>query len=883
MDDADYFSSTDQDLGQEAGHSQTEYNDIMREVEAAVMSGQPTTASRQNSIATASNSQTHIDPALGPQPLFSSGVPVPAQHAAVNNYANGYDHGTQEQEYGDSSSDMSDPVAEGGLTALREADEQEAADNARRQSAISSTYPIDYPQRQDSRATTHVADYGDEGYPVDMTTYAGEYYEDPRRPSSGHDTYDVDASGDHFRHGSTSSAISQREYADQNMYDYAIPGEDDLHPFPPTISARVDTGGTGGLSEPSAHPRRLSFDDGDEGTLVEPSDTQSSIGQSPATEGMTDMFFHPGVRQLPPTPAERNRVPQLLPAGTYQQPLQYDQNGRPFYPGGPEAYNQMLSPSGTPVPRSSSLISHGSVPQTVPPIRSKTDADRARILKQQQMSGMRSASAYGSDIGMDTSFNNSAELVLPEIPEGRRRKYNPAKLSTNDFKKCQEPWALSSVLSWIRDMSEGEDYLREGSIVDGIVALFTHKVPTMNIADAEALGARVVTAMFSAGALLHEEEWVKYGAEPMSGVLFQLTGTGCYSSRVHTQTLSGRCYSHHCMRTLKKINLQNQILGPQRKVEDWATYYKLTKESVEKASKKEVERQNNLHEIVTTEESYMDQLNVLRLLYRDELLRFQPPVIPIKKRDPFLRDVFGKVDAIKQVNEDHLLAQLKYRQHEQGPWITGFSDIFREWVRKARSTYIEYAAAFPNATFLVRMESERNLLFRQFLDQTRDNERSKRLGWDTYLKAPITRLQRYGLLLSTVHKHMMTESEEKANLAIAIEEIKAATLECDAKVAEMSKRVVLSELASKLVLRPEMEHVKLNLKHLGREIVYRGDLQRTGSNKFTWVDIHAVLFDHYMVLAKPVTQRDAAGGLKYEKYDVSRLVSNLPPMFSRRC
>lgn len=523
------------------------------------------------------------------------------------------------------------------------------------------------------------------------------------------------------------------------------------------------------------------------------------------------------------------------------------------------------------MPRSSSLTSHSNTPQTVPPIRSKTDADRAKILRQQQQLGLRAGSVYGTDSLGDQSINPSAEILgLPEIPSGKRRKFSPSKLSTTDFKKCPEPWALSSVVMWVREMSEGEADLKEQAIVEGIVALFTHKVPTMNTADAENLGAKVVRSMYGTGTLVKEEEWVKFGTAEMSGVLFQLTGTGCYSPRVHIEALPGRCYSHHCMRTLKKINLQTQALEPQRKAEDWPTFYKVTKANIEHVDKKEVERQNNLHEIVTTEDDFMDQLNVLRVLYRDELSKWQPPILAPKRKDKFLMDVFGKADAIQQANEDYLLAQLKYRQQEQGPWIVGFSDIFREWIRKAKNAYIEYAAAFPNASHLIRQEFDRNILFRQFLDQMRANDRSRRLGWDTYLKAPITRLQRYTLLLSTVHKNTLEDSEEKSNLAIAIEEIKVVTLECDARVAEMTKKVDLAELSGKLQLRSGMDHVQLNLTHLGREIIFQGDLQRMGRNKFGWVDTHAILFDHYLVLAKIVSVRDAAGGLKSEKFDVSR-------------
>jgi hypothetical protein len=482
--------------------------------------------------------------------------------------------------------------------------------------------------------------------------------------------------------------------------------------------------------------------------------------------------------------------------------------------------------------------------------------------------GMRSGGSpvYGTETPVST-----IALDLPTLPPGPRLKpFNPGKLAEIDYNRCPEPWALSGIAAWVKEVGEHETDLKEKTIVDGIVELFKFKVPQMNTADAETLGERVVKAMFDCGILLREEEWVKFGQGTISGVLWQLTGSGCYAPKLHEHEIPGRCYSHHCHRTLKKINLQ---LVPQRKQEDWATFYKMTKEQIESANKKDVLRQNNLHEIVTTEDDYMDQLNVIRVLYRDQLQRWQPPIIDHKRISLFIHDVFGKVDAVKKVNEDFLLAQLKYRQQEQGPWIIGFSDIFREWVRKAKAAYIDYAASFPNASFLVRKEAERNMLFKQFLDQARENEQSKRLGWDTYLKSPITRLQRYSLMLATVHKNMLQETEEKTNLQSAIDEIRTVTLECDAKVAEMSKKVELLELGSKLMLRPGME-IKLNLDHLGRELIFRGDLQRMGGNRFTWLEIHAILFDNYLVLAKTVSQRDSSGTAKLERYDVSKVVSD---------
>jgi hypothetical protein len=779
-------------------------------------------------------------------------------------------------------SDDSDAEAAAGVAAMMEAERLEAEENARRRSGSASLFSGSGSQRQSRQRASSTQDVSSDSdyHNVDMGSFGGGYGAGLHYGDEPASHYAPAASMPHSDYhsrlnpplGSTRSSARSSDERESQLSGYeSIPGEDSIHPFPQsrhTDIARVDTGGTGGLTEPSPHPRRLSYEDGDEATLIDSEMGPTSGSASPFKDSMQDLFYHPGMnpqRPLPPAPSisdPANRLPYLVPAGTYEANIRqsmYDSAGR-SYPAAPDAYQQsLLSPSGD-VPRSISLSSTRSAPRPDQPIRSKTDADRARLLKQ-QMQG-RPVSEY------DSVPQSAVTLDLPTIP---RKKFNPSKLSIEQYKRCSEPWALSSIVAWIKDLAEDEVDLREHAIADAIVALFTHKVPTMNTADAETLGAGVVKEMFAAEALVKDEEWVKFGPGTMTGVLFQLTGTGCYSSRVHDRQLKGRCYAHHCMRTLKKVDLTLPVES-EKASEDWATFYTIKQEDLAKHSKKEIERQNILHEIVTSEVRYISNLDIVRVLYRDSLGAYQQPIIQPQKLPTFVAEVFGNVDAVKRVNEDYLLAQLKYRQIEKGPWIVGFSDIFREWIRKAKSIYLEYAAGFPRANFLVRREAERNLLFKQFLDQAREDKRSNRLSWDTYLKDPITRLQRYGLLLATTLKTMEKDSEEKLNLQFAIDEIRAATFECNAKVAENEKKMDLVELSSKIRLRKGMEkEVELNLDHLGREVLIRGDLQRAGGKGFQWVDMHAILFDHYLVLAKTVTTRDSAGARKYEIYDVSKV------------
>lgn len=781
-------------------------------------------------------------------------------------------HLTPDANYTDFLGSESDLEADAGVEAMRIAEQEEAAEEARRQSGSGgshSRYGSYSSQSHTLRESYHDEDEDEsDGQPVDLSLIGGGFDAPHMSYGGAPKNLTVERHSSQSHAGSQShppsshSSMRRSEKSDMDsatLYDY----DENIHPFPPFVSnARVDTGGTGGLEEPTMHMRRRSYDEGDEFSLADN-----------APNYMPDLYFHPGMpdrRPLPPPPAGES--PSLgqgmtpYPQDDYDNQIPYHESQQPHTPQWPQAPENYIpaSASSPNVPRSTSLLAHNTQPQAVAPLRSRTDAEeRERKWRQSQQ---QRRSAYLNDSASDTPASASAvTLDLPTLPTAGR--YNPTKLGSKDYARCTEPWALSGIVAWLKAMTEGEQDLREVHLLQGLVKLFTAKVPTMNIADAETLAARLTAQMREDGVLVQEEEWLKFTQQTMTGVIYQLTGAGCYSSKLHAHNISGRCYSHHCQRTLKKVDLSAQ--PALKATEDWAVYYKLKKEDIESVGPKEVERQNILFEIVQKEDKYMDDLNVLRVLYRDALHNANPAIITPQRLPGFIRDVFGKADAVKKANEDHLLPQLKYRQREQGPWVVGFSDIFRQWIRKAKSAYIDYASAFPNANFRIRKEEEKNVLFRSFLNNVRSNRLSGKLGWDTYLKVPITKLQQYGLLLETVLRRSVVDSEEKRNLQVAIDEIREVTRECDEKVALMTRKVNLQDLQNKLKQRPDKERVDLNLDHLGRELIFKGDLQRVGANRFTWLETHAILFDHYLVLAKTSQDREANGD-RTETYDVSR-------------
>jgi RhoGEF domain len=305
-------------------------------------------------------------------------------------------------------------------------------------------------------------------------------------------------------------------------------------------------------------------------------------------------------------------------------------------------------------------------------------------------------------------------------------------------------------------------------------------------------------------------------------------------------------------------------------IKDWADYYGMRREDIEKVGKKEIERQNILHEIVQKQQNYLHELRIFIELYGDGINRAEPPVVSRTKQVSF-SDIFAKLNLIVDMEENGMYPQMLHRMKDQGPWIMGFSDLFREWVRTARTTYLEYCTAYPNAASKFRMELEQNMLFRSFAECFQADKRSKRLPWDHYLKLPVVQSQRHAQLLGALLR-TYPDNEEKSSLERAIAEMKAFHRECDERLGIEISKVELLELQMKLKLRPSISTISLNLDHLGRKIILQGDLLRIGGSQYTLIETTAILFDHCLVLAKPIRSKNYSGA-DVLSYDVSRLVS----------
>ena len=178
----------------------------MRQVEAAVMGREPVTDEYQNPLRTPVQ-ETNLS-----QPLFTQSL-TGATAQISHLHTNGHLAAPQQTDFG-AYSEGSDAEAEAGVAALQMANEQDAAEEARRQSGTQSLAESSHT-RESSRPDIHAADELSSGsvVPIDINSYGGgfsghvHYGDQPFPQIDSQDIYDEQFS-------------ENRAGAGQGMYDY---------------------------------------------------------------------------------------------------------------------------------------------------------------------------------------------------------------------------------------------------------------------------------------------------------------------------------------------------------------------------------------------------------------------------------------------------------------------------------------------------------------------------------------------------------------------------------------------------------------------------------------------------------------------------------------
>lgn len=214
---------------------------------------------------------------------------------------------------------------------------------------------------------------------------------------------------------------------------------------------------------------------------------------------------------------------------------------------------------------------------------------------------------------------------------------------------------------------------------------------------------------------------------------------------------------------------------------------------------------------------------------------------------------FTITDEVKNLAYEYLGAQLLKRLKEAGPFVIVVSDVYRDWLRQSRQAMITYAQLYHKSDANIRRRANSDPKFAQLLDALRSHPSLNRHDWQHYLKLPLSRLQRHGLLLETTQKELRKFCDDwrLTDLGFAIDDLKGVVHEIDEILSRGDMREQLNSLSENLIFG-RADQIALDLESEQRKILRRDDLERDARSRLRLrkVSTHVILLDNFLLLTR---------------------------------
>jgi hypothetical protein len=241
-----------------------------------------------------------------------------------------------------------------------------------------------------------------------------------------------------------------------------------------------------------------------------------------------------------------------------------------------------------------------------------------------------------------------------------------------------------------------------------------------------------------------------------------------------------------------------------------------------------------------------------------------------EKRQDFCQEIFGNYLTIVNLHRSMYRELRDYQLTSLVEGHIGFVDeigmIVLKYVDQFMQAYTDYGSQFVLAEHATKQEMARNILFQNFIREKEKQAETRKLPFRHFIILPITRLQRYPLLLDAILKRSTSESEQE-NLTKCIESIKEVAKKMDDLTSERKKTLRLQQINERIKFKPGNHKYNLDLLKPGRQLIYEGVLKRRSHLVGESVELYVFLLDHLLLMTKP-TNRSTNGEI--DCYTVSK-------------
>jgi hypothetical protein len=176
--------------------------------------------------------------------------------------------------------------------------------------------------------------------------------------------------------------------------------------------------------------------------------------------------------------------------------------------------------------------------------------------------------------------------------------------------------------------------------------------------------------------------------------------------------------------------------------------------------------------------------------------------------------------------------------------------------------YLKYGPHVVLAEYAAKIEVETNMVFKQFIKTKEQLAQCRRLPFRHFIILPVTRLQRYSLLLGAVLKKTPDDNPDKEYLSKCIEIIKQVAEKMDEGTVLTKNTLRILEIEARIRYKLDEFH-QLDLTKPGRRLLMEGTLTRKSHLVVETVELHVFLFDHLLLMTKVKKSPTKEGDVEY--------------------
>lgn len=177
-------------------------------------------------------------------------------------------------------------------------------------------------------------------------------------------------------------------------------------------------------------------------------------------------------------------------------------------------------------------------------------------------------------------------------------------------------------------------------------------------------------------------------------------------------------------------------------------------------------------------------------------------------------------------------------------------------------TYLQYTPHVVLAEYASKKEFDTNIVFQNFIRTQEKLAECRKLPFRHFLILPVTRLQRYVLLLDAVLKKTASDHPDKEKLAKAIDIIKTVAAKADEKTLISKNTLRVLEISDRIRFKAGEYH-SLDLLEPGRKLIMESALTRKSQLNVETVELQVFLFDHMLIMTKPKIPANSSLDIEY--------------------